>query len=69
MTWKKVIVAKNEKLGTYTPDGYADAWEQVIRQQIAIFRDVPHTYRVRDFAPKVAACFGREVVGIVAAKS
>ncbi|MGI8408785.1 MAG: hypothetical protein ACR2M8_02750, partial [Pyrinomonadaceae bacterium] len=28
---EKVIVAKSEKLGTYTPDGYADAWEQVIK--------------------------------------
>ena len=28
----KLIVAKNEKLGTYTPDGYADAWEQVLRE-------------------------------------
>ena len=28
---EKVIVAKNEKLATYTPDGYADAWEQVIK--------------------------------------
>ena len=27
---EKVIVAKSEKLGTYTPDGYADAWERVI---------------------------------------
>src|SRR4029079_5365756 len=27
---EKVIIAKNEKLGTYTPDGYADAWEQAI---------------------------------------
>ena len=23
---EKVIVAKNEKLAIYTPDGYADAW-------------------------------------------
>ena len=28
---EKVIVVKNEKLGTYTPDAYADAWEQVIK--------------------------------------
>src|SRR5207237_2971797 len=28
---EKVIVAKNEKHGTYTPDGYADAWEKVIK--------------------------------------
>ena len=24
---EKVILAKNEKLAIYTPDGYADAWE------------------------------------------
>ena len=24
---EKVIIAKNEKLSIYTPDGYADAWE------------------------------------------
>ncbi len=40
---EKVIVAKNEKLGTYTPDGYADAWEQVIKAtDSAICRYVAH---------------------------
>lgn len=60
---EKVIIAKNAKLGTYTPDGYADAWEQVIRAENPQYVVMSHTYQVRDFAPKVAARFGREVVG------
>jgi electron transfer flavoprotein alpha subunit len=60
---EKVIVTKNEKLGTYTPDGYADAWEQVIKATSPQFIVMSHTYQVRDFAPKVAARLGREVVG------
>jgi electron transfer flavoprotein alpha subunit len=60
---QKVIVAKNEKLGIYTPDGYAAAWEQVIKATAPQYVVMTHTYQVRDFAPKVAARFGREVVG------
>jgi len=60
---EKVIVAKNEKLATYTPDGYADAWEQFIKATNPQYVVMAHTYQVRDFAPKVAARFGREVVG------
>ena len=60
---EKVILAKNEKLGTYTPDGYADAWEQVIKAMNPDYLVMAHTYQVRDFAPKVAARLGREVVG------
>jgi electron transfer flavoprotein alpha subunit len=60
---EKVIVAKNEKLATYTPDGYADAWEQVIKAIDPQYVVMAHTYQVRDFAPKVAVRFGREVVG------
>lgn len=60
---EKVIVAKNEKLGTYTPDAYADAWEQVVKAVNPQYVVMAHTYQVRDFAPKVAARLGREVVG------
>ena len=60
---EKVIIAKNEKLGTYTPDGYADAWSEVIKSTNPQYILMSHTYQVRDFAPKVAARFGREVVG------
>ena len=58
-----VLVAKNEKLSMYTPDGYADAWEQVIKATNPQYVVMAHTYQVRDFAPKVAARFGRELVG------
>lgn len=60
---EKVIVAKHEKLATYTPDAYADAWEQIIKATDPQYVVMSHTYQVRDFAPKVAARLGREVVG------
>ncbi|MBV9215201.1 MAG: electron transfer flavoprotein subunit alpha/FixB family protein [Acidobacteria bacterium] len=60
---EKVIVAKNEKLGAYTPDAYSDAWEQVIKAANPQYVVMSHTYQVRDFAPKLAARFEREVVG------
>ena len=60
---EKVIVARNEALAAYTPDAYADAWEQVIKAVNPQYVVMAHTYQVRDFAPKVAARLGREVVG------
>lgn len=60
---EKIIVAKNEKLNIYTPDGYADAWEAVIKRENPQYIVMAHTYQVRDFAPKVAARFGKEIVG------
>jgi electron transfer flavoprotein alpha subunit len=60
---EKVIVAKSDKLGSYTPDAYADAWTEVIKATNPQYVVMAHTYQVRDFAPKVAARLGREVVG------
>jgi len=60
---EKVILAKNDKLSRYTPDGYADALEAVIKAEDPKYIIMSHTYQVRDFAPKVAARFEREVVG------
>ncbi len=59
---EKVIVAKNQKLNVYTPDGYADAWTEVIRHENPKYVVMTHTYQVRDFAPKVATRFEREVL-------
>jgi electron transfer flavoprotein alpha subunit len=58
----KVISAENPKLTDYTPDAYTDAMEQVVRAQDPAFVIMPHTYLVRDFAPKLAARLGREVI-------
>ncbi len=60
---EKVIVAKNEHLGIYTPDGYTDAFEAVLKAENPEFVIMAHTYQVRDFAPKLAARFGKELVG------
>lgn len=60
---EKVIVAKNAKLNIYTPDAYADAFEEVINKETPNYVVMSHTYQVRDFAPKVAARLGKEVVG------
>ena len=49
----------------YTADGYTAALEQLVRHvnpQIVLF---PHTYQVRDFAPKLATRFGRVFVSDV----
>ena len=60
---EKVIVAKNEKLSTYTPDGYTDAWAEIIRKENPSHVVMAHTYQVRDFCPKLATRFGKEMVG------
>jgi len=58
----KVISAENEKLSEYTPDAYTDAMENVVRALDPQYVIMPHTYLVRDFAPKLAARFGKSVV-------
>ncbi len=57
-----VLYADNEKLAEYTPDGYADAMEQVVRVRDPFLVIFPHTYLVRDFAPKLSARFGKGVI-------
>ncbi|HEX5708140.1 MAG TPA: electron transfer flavoprotein subunit alpha/FixB family protein [Pyrinomonadaceae bacterium] len=58
----RVISAENQKLADYTPDAYTDAMEQVVRAQDPTYVIMPHTYLVRDFAPKLAARLKREVI-------
>lgn len=58
----KVVHATNSKLSDYTPDGFTDAMEQVVRQIDPEFVVMPHTYLVRDFAPKLAARFEKSLI-------
>ncbi|MGI9065719.1 MAG: electron transfer flavoprotein subunit alpha/FixB family protein [Pyrinomonadaceae bacterium] len=58
----KVTKATNAKLAEYTPDGYSDAMERVVRQLDPQLVVMPHTYLVRDFAPKLAARFGKSLI-------
>src|SRR5260370_929493 len=59
---EKVICASNPKLADYTPDGYADAMESLVRQIDPNVVLMTNTYLVRDFAPKLAARFGKSLI-------
>ena len=52
-------------LKAYTPDGYTAALEQLIRLKKPQFVLLPHTYQVRDFAPKLATRFQQVLVSDV----
>jgi electron transfer flavoprotein alpha subunit len=58
----EVITGSNEKLADYTPDGYTDAMEALIRELAPQYVVMPHTYLVRDYAPKLAARFGKSLI-------
>jgi electron transfer flavoprotein alpha subunit len=60
---EKVISAENDQLADYTPDAYAAALEQVIQSANPQYVIMSHTYLARDFAPKVAARFGKGLIG------
>ena len=59
----EILLVEHDLLDTYTPDGYAFALKQVVeaaKPDLVLF---PHTYQVRDFAPKLAAMLGKGMVG------
>jgi electron transfer flavoprotein alpha subunit len=58
----RVLYVNDAKLGTYTPDAYTSAMEQVVRKSDPQFVIMPHTYLVRDYAPKLAARFGKSLI-------
>lgn len=62
---EKVYAVEHPLLAEYTPDAYAAALEQLVRSvnpELVLF---PHTYQVRDFAPKLAARFRRTLASDV----
>ena len=58
----KVYAIESDKLGKYTPDGVATALKDFIQQKQPRLVLMPHTYQVRDFAPKLATSLGRTLV-------
>lgn len=58
----RVIAVSDPKLADYTPDAYADALEQVVKQVDPSLVFLTHTYQVRDFAPKLAARFQKSLI-------
>jgi electron transfer flavoprotein alpha subunit len=59
----RVLVVEHDLLERYTPDGFAIALRQVVEKSQAELVLLPHTYQVRDFAPKLAASMGKGMVG------
>jgi len=60
---EEVLLVENALLEKYTPDGYSIALKQAIEQSKPDLVILPHTYQVRDFAPKLAASMGKGMIG------
>lgn len=65
---RKVYAVTHPLLEQYTPDGMTAALEQLIpaiKPQVVLF---PHSYQVRDYAPKLATRFGKplasDIIGL-----
>lgn len=59
----EVLLIEHALLASYTPDGYTLALKQAIAQTSPDLVLLPHTYEVRDFAPKLAASLGKGMIG------
>lgn len=60
-----VYAVAHELLENYTADGYTAALEQLIRKVNPGMVLFPHTYQVRDFAPKLATRFDQVLISDV----
>jgi electron transfer flavoprotein alpha subunit len=63
----RAFAVRHALLDEYTADGFVCAFEQLIRTlnpRLVLF---PHTYQVRDFAPRLAARFGQTLIADVIA--
>jgi electron transfer flavoprotein alpha subunit len=59
----EVLTVEHDLLEAYTPDGYCVSLKRVVesaKPELVLF---PHTYQVRDFAPKLAAMLGKGMIG------
>jgi electron transfer flavoprotein alpha subunit len=58
----KVYAIEDKALEQYTPDGFVAALKKFIEGRKPKLVLLPHTYQVRDFAPKLAASLGAVLV-------
>ena len=63
----KVYAVDHALLAEYTADGLTSALEQLVKQVNPSYVVFPHTYEVRDFAPKLATRFKQVLVPDVVA--
>jgi electron transfer flavoprotein alpha subunit len=64
----EVLLVEHAALGTYTPDAFTAAVQQIVASAKPDYVLLPHTYQTRDFAPMMAVRMGAslitDVVGI-----
>jgi electron transfer flavoprotein alpha subunit len=58
----EVVVLEHEALATYTADGLVQALTAFLQATPAAYVVLPHSYRTRDFAPRLAARLDRTLV-------
>jgi electron transfer flavoprotein alpha subunit len=58
----EVLLIEHDLLEPYTPDGFTVALAQVIAASKPDLVLLPHTYQVRDFAPKLAASVNKGMI-------
>jgi len=63
----KVIRIEHPLLAAYTADGFTLALQQLIAAEKPDYVVFPHTYQVRDYAPKLATRLGQTLIGDVTA--
>jgi electron transfer flavoprotein alpha subunit len=59
----EVLLVEHDLLEKYTPDGFSLALRQVVESTKPDLVLLPHTYQVRDFAPKLAGSMARGMIG------
>ena len=59
----EVLLVEHDLLERYTPDGFTIALRQAVTQSQPDLVLFPHTYQVRDYAPKLAASLGKGMIG------
>jgi electron transfer flavoprotein alpha subunit len=60
---EEVVLVEHDLLEKYTPDGFSLALRALIGSAKPDLVLLPHTYQVRDFAPKLAASLNRGMIG------
>ena len=64
---RTVFAIDHKLLHDYTQDGYSAAYAQLIDQVKPAYVVFPHTYQVRDFAPRLATRLGQVLISDVTA--
>jgi electron transfer flavoprotein alpha subunit len=64
-TPQTVYALDDRLLHAYTQEGYSESYRQLIEHTKPAYVVLPHTYQVRDFAPRLATKFGEVLISDV----